>query len=589
MGVYINAHVRIRQFTGITFRRFQALFSSGPLAASRLAVTIASPLNLKNWDPPIRFLAIGFALLLLNHSSFGQTASSLDQLDQRISQARHQKAIESGSLVVDGTTQALLNRIAIRISHSSYFTGYSFPSRVFYMQDSAPNAFSNGGGEVYVTTGLVQAVHSNEGILAFAIGHEMAHNRLQHAARDYWRRVQYETEYRRLRMQDSRAALAYQVTWYITDKKIRRNEEHAADQLGLLAAAEAGYHPDYGILAARVLRLSIPDSSKFLTFFYSDHPRWITREEHTEKNYAEALAIFDRNWPKIETSPGGSPPTLAVVSRVQVVKNRSGITSSTEVQVRHLRNQRAVLSALVVDEGGTPRTVFTREFAGDQTTPELVSFEIPKQDYTPKKASLMIQIRAGDEVLYGSGPIGLRSSRKGKSKTKSGVDSMSRAAETEIAKVDPNLRAEEESSLTPTESLNLHQLKTDVNTKSAEGTPSTPAPGDQTGRNNIKVATAGYTWQPPAGGHVFTIQEPPMCEVEVKSNLIGAAVDVDGTPVGTTPVTIRFRPSSFGFTIHVTREGYLPWYVQSVAISGRQEFEADLHAVPASKEPLAVQ
>jgi hypothetical protein len=232
-----------------------------------------------------------------------------------------------------------------------------------------------------------------------------------------------------VRIQDPRAALAYQIAWSITEKKIERDDENAADRLGLFAAAEAGYHPDYGILAARVMRLSNPDGSKFMTFFNSDHPRWITREEHTEKNYSAALASFDRKWPDTQTSPGGIPPTVAIVSRVQIAKSRAGIAVSTQVQIHNIRGQKSTLSARVLEQGQPQQIAFTRQYAVDQTAPDSISFEIPKSRLqSPKKASLLFEVISGDETLYNSGPIALGSSHKTNNESKTVVASTSHAA-----------------------------------------------------------------------------------------------------------------------------------------------------------------
>jgi hypothetical protein len=230
-------------------------------------------------------------LVLACSFCYGQFTSRLDAVDQRLSLDVHHNILSSTVLIQGTAVNTHLEHISENISRTSYFAQYPYHSQIFYLQDTAVNAFSGGAGRLYVASGLVQTVQSNEGILAFAIGHEMAHNRLRHVAKKYLRRIAFEIAYRNLRVQSPRSALVYKIAWYITEKKIERGEENEADRLGMRAAAEAGYHPDYAILAARVLREQLPDSSKLVTFF-SSHPRWITREERTEKGYADALAVF---------------------------------------------------------------------------------------------------------------------------------------------------------------------------------------------------------------------------------------------------------------------------------------------------------
>ncbi|MFL6350912.1 MAG: M48 family metallopeptidase [Bryobacteraceae bacterium] len=254
-------------------------------------------------------------LLFTSGFSYGQL-SRLDEVDQRLAVDRNQKILSSTVIIPDPEIDKQLKNIAERIARTSYFSRYAFPPRIFYLGEPIVNAMSGGAGLVYVFNGLVRVVQNNGGILAFVVGHEMAHNCMQHAAKTYLRRVAFEAEYRRLRSQDPRSALAYKVAWYITEKKIERDQENEADRLGLRAAAQAGYHPDYAILAARALRQELPYHSKFVTFFYLNHPRWITREERTEKSYTEALGIFETFWPNAAASPGGTPPPLAIVAPV---------------------------------------------------------------------------------------------------------------------------------------------------------------------------------------------------------------------------------------------------------------------------------
>ena len=68
-------------------------------------------------------------------------------------------------------------------------------------------------------------------------------------------------------MQFLQATRPYRVTATILEKKMERNQEDEADQLGMLIAAEAGYHPDYAIFAARTMRSETGDASKFMAFF----------------------------------------------------------------------------------------------------------------------------------------------------------------------------------------------------------------------------------------------------------------------------------------------------------------------------------
>ncbi len=232
-------------------------------------------------------------------------AQDLTEIDRQIGSTRDQQARSQTGLISTGDAYEHLQRVFSRMIEAPDFKGGApIPYRVFYMDSPAINACAAGGGSLYVTAGLMQAIGGNEGVLAFVMGHEMIHNRNQHAARRYLRLMSMDHEYRRLYIQNGElAASIYAVAARIAENKIERDEEHEADQLGLLIAAEAGYHPDYAIFAERLLRARTGEDSKFAAFF-SSHPRWTTREERTESNYDEALAVFDRYWPSVEDSPG---------------------------------------------------------------------------------------------------------------------------------------------------------------------------------------------------------------------------------------------------------------------------------------------
>ena len=514
--------------------------------------------------------AVTFVCLLPFSFAFGQVLSHVDAIDQQLSLASQRNIASSGQLIIDPDTNPVLEYIADRISHTSYFANYPFPTQVSYLQDPNGGAFSTGAGQVYITSGLVQSMQKNEGVLAFAIGHEMAHNRLQHLARDRLRRIEYEAEYRRLRAQDARAALVYQIAWWVAEKKIERDEEHAADHLGLVAAAEAGYHPDYAILGIRALRMQHPDASRFATFLMYNHPRWVTREEHAQKDYETALATFERNWPNIEKSPGGIPPTLALVSPVRVAKTRTGIQTSADVQVHNLRSQTALLTARIVAEDGSSQVAFSRRYLADQTAPDPIAFDISKdQVRSPKKSVLLVQVTAGNNTLYDSGPIKLGSSHKVKIGTKSVATSTSHSAQEAIDEAAIRNPVYDSGGSYPKE-----QDRT-VGSQPVDSVVLSHVPQNRADETSGK-RSIGQDTVPSAV--LEAAQQTRMCEVEITSNPPGATVEVSGIQVGQTPVTIRLRPSALGFNIHVVKDGYPPWYVQTFAVAGRQNFDVDLGA-----------
>jgi hypothetical protein len=55
------------------------------------------------------------------------------------------------------------------------------------------------------------------------------------------------------------------------------------------------------------------------------------------------------------------PPTMVIVSRVQIAKSRAGIAVSTQVQIHNVRDQKLTLSARVLEQGQPQQIAFTRQ------------------------------------------------------------------------------------------------------------------------------------------------------------------------------------------------------------------------------------
>jgi len=321
---------------------------------------------------------------------------------------RHQKIAESSQFITQGETYDILSRVFnLLVATDRLHTGASIPYELFFLNDSEVNAFSIGGGRVYVTNGLVQAIKGSEGMLAFVLGHEMAHVLRQHALKSYLRTVQREQMTRfytdRCRAGDKVscwANIAYQVAARIAENKIDRDQENEADSIGIMASAEAGYHPDYSILAARLLRSATGEQSKFAAFF-SDHPRWATREERAELNYDAAVAAFERRWTSLDDSPGGVPPAIASLTDMKIVKRGKAEVLQTSLRLRNLRTP-ATLRAILTDQNnGHPIELFSRQYSTDVPQPIEITVEVPQETFKGRKGKQFAKfdISAGSEIL----------------------------------------------------------------------------------------------------------------------------------------------------------------------------------------------
>jgi hypothetical protein len=208
---------------------------------------------------------------------------------------------------------------------------YAWTFRLY--NNPAINAGSLPDGEVEAYTGIARLLGTDHGLWAAVLAHEIAHVERRHGIRKYLFHQYVEEQVRywqmRARMGDKGAgwtALAVRIAGNLAEKKLSRDLEHDADMQGMLLMARAGYHPDYAFAMHHLLRMNNPDRSKVGTFFFSDHPRWETRDQRTERAYTEALAEDNRLWTSPDVSPGGAPPAVAFLGEVRGLENKQSST-----------------------------------------------------------------------------------------------------------------------------------------------------------------------------------------------------------------------------------------------------------------------
>ena len=220
------------------------------------------------------------------------------------------------------------------------------PYSVTVIQRSDPNAFNYMGGYLYVTSGLAQLMGADVGLWAAVMGHEFAHNIYRHGYKSYLRELELQRQINywryRVAMGDQNAnwgLIAAVAAGKLINKKLERNDENDADKLGLQMMVDAGYHPDYAINLFRLLKARTGEQSKFAALF-SDHPRFITREEHIRKLYPEAAGRFHALWPDAAASPGGAPPIVATVTKInsKTDKTNHSVSLQLSYSIHNARN-----------------------------------------------------------------------------------------------------------------------------------------------------------------------------------------------------------------------------------------------------------
>ena len=248
--------------------------------------------------------------------------------------------LSSYPIIRNAPAATLAQQVFLRLRATAAFRGVpNLPYDVEVIQRDDPNAFNAMGGHVFVTSGLAELMAQEPGLWAAVEAHEFAHNIYRHGYKKYVRdlELQRQINYWRYRIalgdQSANWGLLAAVTaGKLLNNKLERDDENEADKLGLMMMVEAGYHPDFAINLFRILKARTGEVSKFAALF-SDHPRFITREEHIRKIYQEALARFQSEWPDAATSPGGSPPIVATIAKVSAKGDKS--TKSVSLQLSY--------------------------------------------------------------------------------------------------------------------------------------------------------------------------------------------------------------------------------------------------------------
>jgi hypothetical protein len=228
------------------------------------------------------------------------------------------------------------------------------------VRNSVVDAASTAGGKVYVYGGLANLLGSNRGLWAAVLSHEIAHTALRHQVRDYLARLYIAEEIQYLRLQaraGNRSAnwalIGFGVAAPIALKKMERDQEHEADIQGMMLMARAGYHPDFVFALHHLLEMTTGDQSK-LGAFFSDHPRWVTRDQRSDRAYADALAQYNALWSDSSSSPGGLAPFVAFLDQPSVTEDKRARVAHLSLPL-YCRNSSEPVTVIVdFDRKGSP-------------------------------------------------------------------------------------------------------------------------------------------------------------------------------------------------------------------------------------------
>lgn len=241
-------------------------------------------------------------------------------------------------------------------------TGAAAPAlsyEVTVIDHGSPNAFVTAGGKIYVTRSLAEILGNDTGAWAGVIGHELGHAIGRHLYMKYLRAFEFQRQVAYYRAQAAAgdesanwALLGIAIAGPLVNLKLSRDEEHEADRIGLMMMAQAGYHPDFAVTFQRRIRRLLGDQSKIAAFF-SDHPRWETREQRTMRAYEEALRLYQSRWPEPNESLGGSPPIIVVLGKPSTSQDKAERAAliSVPISIRNAKDKRVLLVALFSKNG----------------------------------------------------------------------------------------------------------------------------------------------------------------------------------------------------------------------------------------------
>jgi predicted Zn-dependent protease len=165
----------------------------------------------------------------------------------------HQEIIQFYGLYEDQSVQDYVQRIGAKVAAQTPIANWNF--QFFVLDDEEVNAFTPGGGYVYIHRGLLNYLNS-EAELAAVLGHEIGHDVARHPARTETRGVLMTVGAVAAAIATGSEAIAQMANigataWF---QGYGRENEMEADRLGIEYASRAGYRPEAMTALFKVLK-----------------------------------------------------------------------------------------------------------------------------------------------------------------------------------------------------------------------------------------------------------------------------------------------------------------------------------------------
>ena len=155
----------------------------------------------------------------------------------------HEEIVKFYGLYKDQVLQDYVQSVGTRVASQTPIANWDF--KFFVLDDDELNAFTPGGGYVYIHRGLLPYLNS-EAELAAVLGHEIGHDVARHPARAETRGVLMSVGAIAAAVATGSEAIAEMANIGATAwmQGYGRDNEMEADRLGIEYATRAGYQPD---------------------------------------------------------------------------------------------------------------------------------------------------------------------------------------------------------------------------------------------------------------------------------------------------------------------------------------------------------
>jgi predicted Zn-dependent protease len=160
------------------------------------------------------------------------------------------------------------------------------------VEDKEINAFTTPGGYIYVNSGLLDIVDSDDE-LACVIGHEIGHVAAKHIAKKLQAQLGYDIlmniALRNASVKDMQQAI--DITFNLATLGYSRDDELLSDRLGVKYAYKAGYDPR--AMIAFLKKLKEKDKDEMGPVFLRSHPYASKRIQMLEKEIPLIISKID--------------------------------------------------------------------------------------------------------------------------------------------------------------------------------------------------------------------------------------------------------------------------------------------------------